>query len=117
NAERALSSYLGFEQAATLAAVSTVDPKAEWLGDRSPTRFIQELVFGAQRGRYGDPVMALSSEELARGIYYYGSAIGQDITPYNAEAVMRAIVPIMQVAGFTQTSPETMVKGVLNAAQ
>lgn len=124
NAERQVANYLGFEDAATLAAVATVNvgqaKEDGWLqeGDRfTPTRFIQELVFGAQRGQFGTPVMNLSSQQVAEGIYFYGSAIGQDIDPYNADQVMRNIVPMLQLAAFTQTAPETTIKGVLNAAQ
>lgn len=79
-------------------------------------QLIDQMVFGIQRGLFGgSPVYGMDATSIAQGAYYYTSALGQQITPQNIGDIANALAPILQVANFTGSSPETTVKGVLNA--
>lgn len=117
--------YMDYEKMLTRTAISAALPSdmagqypgGQYGGQRVRPDFVQDLVFGLQRGQFGKPVMGFNATDLAQGLYFYTSAVGQAITPDNMGQLGPIVADILQVASATQTSPETMIKGVINAAQ
>lgn len=114
-----IGDYLEYEKATARAAIATQAP-----GQTNQGAFdlVQQLVFGIQRGSVGgksvgNPVYNLSGTDIAQGAYYYGSALGQPFTQQNLPDIASSLSPMLQLSAFTGTSPETTIKGVLNAAQ
>lgn len=123
NLGRGLQGYMDYEraviQAGTAAAnFDTATPVV-------PTGLIKDMIFEMQRGSAVPPWLAsgkpmpvtFSANELAQGLYYYSSAIGQEITDTNRDEISGIVQTIMQMAKVTNTSVETATKGVLNIAQ
>ena len=112
-----LDAYMSYEQALTRTAIS-----AAGAGAPNPA-LIQELIFGLQRGRFMEtpegaplPIMQFSAEEMAEGLYFYTSAIGQQVTTENMDILGPVVGQIMAMAAATRTGLETATKGVLNVA-
>ena len=125
---RSLEQYMAYEKALTRLAISaqvTEGSAAEQAG-YAPGIYpdwMQQFVFGLQRGQFTTdeqgrplPIMQFSAEELAQGLYYYTSAIGQPVTPQNMGDVGQIASQILQMAAATQTSLETAMKGAFNIA-
>jgi len=117
-----LGQYMEYERVATRAAIS----------GSADLDLINTLVFGLQRGqlfgtditafgRKTGPIKQFSAQEIAQGAYYLVSALGLNLqgptpaaTAENLLAAANMLMPMLQVAAFTLTSPETMIKGALN---
>jgi TP901 family phage tail tape measure protein len=114
-----LNQYMDYERQlmkATIAAGSfegtgeqgtlTIDPK-----------IVQEMIFGMQRGTLGAaPLRSFDAAQLAEGLYYYASAIGQPITEQNMGQLAPIIGNIMSLSQVSGAGLETTVKAVLNTA-
>ena len=112
-----LDEYLEFEKARTKLGIASSDFES---GQQIPTQqhnqLLNEMIFGIQQGKYGAPI-PMASQDIAQGAYYFSSALGTPITnEEQAASIAKALVPILATATYTQTSPETAIKGVLNAA-
>jgi hypothetical protein len=103
-----LDKYMSYEAYANRAAIA----------GGTDINTINQLVTGMARGSFGGPaVKNLSLSDIAQGSYYLSSAVGLKIDQDNMGQVAQMLNPLLQVAGYTMTSPETMIKGAMNIAQ
>lgn len=102
-----LTDYMDFERNVVRTAVAgSTDPET-----------IRKMVFGMQRGSFGQqPIKQFSAEEIADMAYYYASAIGQQITGENMQDLAPVLANFLQIANVTRTAPEVVTKGIINAA-
>ena len=121
-----VSGYMDYEKMLTRLSISAAlpanqagqYPTGQYGGQQVRPDFAQELVFGLQRGQFGGaPVKGFNAADIAQALYFYTSAVGQPITPENMSQLGPVVADMLQVASATQTSPETLIKGVINAAQ
>jgi len=89
---------------------------------------LEDLIFGIQSGRtrrvdpttgavsyeQGKGVRQFDTGQIADALYYFSSAVGADLRD-QGPATAEALKPLLRVASFTQTDPETVIKGTLNA--
>ena len=63
-------------------------------------------------------VRLFPAEEIARAVYYWGSATGQTVsTQEELAVVMDGLIPIMQTAAITETDYEKAIKGTYQIIQ
>lgn len=136
---RVLDTYMQYEKARNQAAIAGAEAiyqdgsrgqEGNWrsgiAGFDINSEIVDRIIFGLQRGTYTPPWLtsdeggrlpvAFDAAELAKGLYYYSSAIGVPITPENEREVAGVVATIMQAAKVTDTSVETAVKGTMNVA-
>jgi TP901 family phage tail tape measure protein len=126
--DMSLDKYMEYERARNQAAIAAASYDESTGSYTAPTALIDTIIREMQRGQAVPPWMeefsrgrpmpvTFSAQELAQGLYYYSSAIGQPITEDNAGNVGSVVQTIMQMAAVTNTGVETAMKGVLNIAQ
>lgn len=63
-------------------------------------------------------VRLFPAEEIAKAVYYWGSATGQTVeTHEDLQLVMEGLIPIMQTAAITETDYESAIKGTYQIIQ
>jgi TP901 family phage tail tape measure protein len=63
-------------------------------------------------------VRLFPAEEIAKAVYYWGSATGQTVeTHEDLQMVMSGLIPIMQTAAITETDYEAAIKGTYQIIQ
>jgi TP901 family phage tail tape measure protein len=63
-------------------------------------------------------VRLFPAEEIAKAVYYWGSATGQTVeTHEDLQLVMEGLIPIMQTAAITETDYEQAIKGTYQIIQ
>ena len=106
-----LGDFMDYEKNLTRTGISAGAENSQ--GVREIEDFIQNIASG--RGGTDQPaVRGFSMTDLAQGVYFFTSALGTKITQDNMKQVQTALVPVLQMASATQTSPEEAIKGVLN---
>jgi hypothetical protein len=116
-----IQDYLDYERIITRTAIAGQVPEADMqrlgVDQRVNPQYIQEMVFGLQRGTIGGPALAMfDAKELGEALYFYASAVGQPITPDTMDELGPIMSNILQLSAATMTELETATKGVLNIA-
>ena len=116
-----MNQYMDYERSLTRTAISAAEPITGPGGDitgyKTNPDILQRTIFDIQRGNANrQGVYQFNANDLAQGLYYYTSAIGQPVTEQNKQQVADVVSSIMQMAAVTQTAPETAVKGAVNVA-
>jgi hypothetical protein len=113
--------YMQYEQNLTRAAIAGQDTRGGGTGVIN-SEYIQELVFGLQRGDIGSAALKqFSADDIAKSSYFLSSAIGQPIIggddpERNLEAVGSLLSNILQLSAASMTDVETATKGIVNMA-